>query len=164
MINCVVCVDAKWGIGKNNGLLFNLKTDMQVFKALTMNKIVACGMNTLLSFPDGKPLKGRSTIVLAPEEFEREDCHVVHEWSKFLNLILELSKTQEVFIIGGGMLYKSMLQWYDKLYITKVQADGNAEVFFPNIDELGGFNLVEQSGEYEENGVRFSFCTYYRKA
>ena len=66
----IVCVDNKWGIGKKNGLLFNLKKDMEFFKNTTMDSIVFCGYNTLLSFPGSKPLKNRSTICLCPEETE----------------------------------------------------------------------------------------------
>lgn len=66
MIKAIVCVDEKFAIGKNNDLLFHLPNDMRAFKNTTLNKIVACGYNTLLSFPGSKPLKNRSTICLCP--------------------------------------------------------------------------------------------------
>ena len=52
-----------------------------------------------------------------------------------MRLVKELAKTQPVFVIGGAMLYQSMLPYYDKVYVNKVDADGEAEVFFPNLDE-----------------------------
>ena len=160
MINAIVCVDNNWGIGKNNDLLFNLKEDMKFFREKTKDKIVFCGYNTLLSFPGSKPLKGRSTIVLCPQEVERNDCFCIHNFDEAVKLIKELSKTQEVFVIGGAMLYKSMLPYYDRVYVTHVDAaDPEAEVFFPDLDKAD-FKVVEESTNQEENGFNFRFVTY----
>ena len=65
-MNAIVVVDKKWGIGKNNDLLFKLPEDMKYFRQKTLNKIVVMGSNTLKSFPDGKPLKNRTNAVLFP--------------------------------------------------------------------------------------------------
>ena len=96
MIKTIVCVDQKFAIGKNNDLLFHLPEDMKRFRSETKDSIVVCGYNTLLSFPDGKPLKGRSTICLCPEEVDRDDCFCVHTFKECLQLVKELSKTQTV--------------------------------------------------------------------
>ena len=111
MIVGVVAVDEKWGIGKNNDLLFKLKRDMEFFKRETSGKVVFCGYNTLLSFPGSKPLKGRSTICLCPEEIERDDCYCVHNFEDAVKLVKEIAKTQNVYVIGGALLYKSMLTY-----------------------------------------------------
>ena len=63
----IVAVDSKWGIGKNNDLLFHLKADMKHFVEHTKGKTVIMGSNTLRSFPNGMPLKGRTNIVLNPD-------------------------------------------------------------------------------------------------
>lgn len=162
MIVGIVCVDEKWGIGKKNDLLFHLKKDMQFFKNTTADSIVFCGYNTLLSFPGGKPLKGRSTIVLCPEGVERDDCFCIHDFETAVKLVRELAKTKPVFVIGGAMLYESMMPYYDKVYVTKVLADGEAEVFFPNLDEAGFEG--HQVGDVTEDGeYKISFWTYLRK-
>lgn len=162
MIVGIVCVDEKWGIGKKNDLLFHLKKDMQFFKNTTADSIVFCGYNTLLSFPDSKPLKGRSTIVLCPEGVERDDCFCIHDFEAAVKLVKELAKTKPVFVIGGAMLYESMMPYYDKVYVTKVLADGEAEVFFPNLDEADFEG--HQVGDITEDGdYRISFWTYLRK-
>lgn len=163
MIIGIVCVDEKWGIGKKNDLLFHLKKDMQFFKNTTANSIVFCGYNTLLSFPGGKSLKGRSTIVLCPEGIERDDCLCIHNFEAAVKLVKELAKTKPVFIIGGAMLYESMIPYYDKVYVTKVLADGEAEVFFPNLDDNDNFDLVDCSVDIEDNGYTINFCTYERR-
>lgn len=163
MIIGIVCVDEKWGIGKKNDLLFHLKKDMQFFKNTTTDSIVFCGYNTLLSFPGGKPLKGRSTIVLCPEDVERDDCFCIHDFEAAVKLVKELAKTKSVFVIGGAMLYESMIPYYDKVYVTKVLADGEGTVFFPNLDTHPDFGLEYCSRAIEDSGYTINFCTYERR-
>ena len=100
MITAIVAVDRNWAIGKNNDLLFNLPADMKHFRTETSNAIVVCGWNTLLSFPNSKPLKGRSTICLCPAEINRDDCFCIHSFDECVRLVKELSKTRHVYIIG----------------------------------------------------------------
>ena len=169
MICGIVAVDRNFGIGKTNKetgkgeLLFNLKKDMAWFKAQTSDSIVFCGYNTLLSFPGSKPLKGRSTIVLCPEEVERDDCFCVHDFETAVKLVKELAKTKPVFVIGGGMLYQSMLPYYDTVYVTKVEADGNGTVFFPNLDENTDFEGKPISEPIKDGEYTIRFWNYVRK-
>lgn len=160
MIIGIVCVDENWGIGKKNDLLFHLKKDMQFFRTQTADSIVFCGYNTLLSFPGSKPLKGRSTICLCPEGIEREDCFCVHDFDTAIRLVKELAKTKNVYVIGGAMLYKSMLPYYDSVYVNKVAADGEAEVFFPNLDEYEGLVLRKLFPEVEDEGYTTRLSIY----
>ena len=163
MINCIVAVDNNWAIGKNNDLLFNIKADMKYFRENTKDKIVFCGYNTLLSFPGSKPLKGRSTIVLCPKEIERDDCFCIHNFEESVRLIKELAKTQDVFVIGGAMLYKSMLSYYDRIFVTHVDAvDLEATAFFPNLVEAG-FVVKSETSTQEEGDYKFKMVTYERK-
>jgi dihydrofolate reductase len=154
----IVAVDKKWGIGKNNDLLFSLPEDMKFFREKTAGKTVCMGYNTLLSFPGSKPLKNRVNIVLAPEGVERDDCIVVHTLEE---LSKELSKynSDDVFVIGGAMFYKTMVPYCDEFYITKVDADGEATVFYPNLDEMG-FEVTFVSEPIETNGYTIRFTTY----
>ena len=163
MIIGIVCIDKNWGIGKKNDLLFHLKKDMQFFRQTTADSIVVCGYNTLLSFPGSKPLKGRSTICLCPEEVEREDCFCIHDFDKMVKLVKELAKNHPVFIIGGAMLYKSMLPYYDKVYVNKVDADGEAEVFFPNLDEHPDYEPYQFLPIVEDEGYKTQLIVYTRK-
>lgn len=160
MIIGIVCTDVNWGIGKKNDLLFHLKKDMQLFKQTTQDSIVFCGYNTLLSFPESKPLKGRSTICLCPEGIERNDCFCIHDFSEAVKLVKEIAKTTNVFVIGGAMLYSAMLPYYDKIYVNKVDADGAAEVFFPNIDENNDYSIYKVLPEVEDEGYKTRLYIY----
>lgn len=161
MIITILCVDKKWGIGRKNGLLFSLSKDMKFFRETTFGHVVALGENTLLSFPNAKPLKNRAHIVLSQDPTHNyEGVENVHDFEEFLKLIKERSLSEDVYIIGGASIYRQTLPFADKVLLTKVDADGNAELFFPNLDEDPNFSL-EKDGEWEEdNGYQIKFCTY----
>ena len=163
MIIGIVCVDKNWGIGKKNDLLFHLKKDMQFFRQTTAESIVFCGYNTLLSFPGSKPLKGRSTICLCPEGIERDDCFCIHNFDEAVKLIKEISKTTNVFVIGGAMLYQSMLPYYDEVFVNIVDADGEAEVFFPNLDESTAYEVTQVLPAVRDEGYLTQLYKYIRK-
>ena len=156
-MKAIVAVDKKWGIGKQNDLLFNLPEDMKFFRQKTANKTVCMGYNTLLSFPNSKPLKNRVNIVLAPDGVERDDCIVVHTLEE---LSLELKKYDDVFVIGGAMFYKTMLPYCEEIFVTKVDADGEATVFYPNLDEKDNFEMVYASDPIDDGGYTIRFTTY----
>ena len=158
MIKAIVAVDKKWGIGKKNDLLFSLPLDMQFFRQTTLGKTVCMGYNTLLSFPNGKALPKRKNIVLCPEEVKREDAICVHTLDEMLSVIKE--ETGDVFVIGGAMFYKTMLPYCEEILVTKVDADGEAEVFYENLDLHPDFKCVSEGESLETNGYNIKFTTY----
>lgn len=158
-MKAIVAVDKKWGIGKKNGLLFSLPRDMEFFREKTNGKVVCMGYNTLLSFPGSKPLKNRVNIVLAPEGVIRDDCIVVYTLEE-LSKELKKYDTEDVFVIGGAMFYKTMVPYCSEVYVTKVDADGEATVFYPNLDEVDGYKMVYESEKEETNGYTIRFTTY----
>lgn len=161
MIIAILSVDNKWGIGKKNGLLFKLPKDMKFFKETTLNHIVALGENTLLSFPNGKPLPNRTHIVLSQDISHNYDGVInVHTFPEFLKRIKEYSFRKKLFIIGGASIYNQMLPYVDMVYLTKVNEDGGAEVFFTNLDECKQFKCIEQSEEIIDNGHPIRFLKY----
>ena len=155
----IVAVDKKWGIGKKNDLLFSLPADMSFFRKTTLNKIVVMGSNTLKSFPGGNPLKNRTNVVLFPGGEKREDCIIVDSMEE---LKVELAKypADDVFIIGGAMFYKTMLPYCSEVLVTKVDADGGAEVFYENLDALPNWSCVYESETEKTNGFNIKFTTY----
>ncbi|MBQ9513734.1 MAG: dihydrofolate reductase [Clostridia bacterium] len=155
----IVAVDKKWGIGKRNGLLFSLPLDMRFFKEKTLNKVVVMGSNTLKSFPNGKPLKDRINIVLFPDGEKRDDCIVVGSMEELKQELLKYD-TNDVFIIGGAMFYKTMLSYCSEIFVTKVDADGEAEVFYENLDNRPDFICIYESEETETNGYKIRFTIY----
>lgn len=163
MIKAIVCVDKNWGIGKKNGLLFDIPEDMDFFRKTTLNKVVCMGYNTLLSFPDSKPLKNRTNIVLAPADVTVDGAITVHTLEE---LFIKLSqfKSQDIYVIGGAMFYKSMLPYCEEILVTKVLADGEAEVFFEDLNQSKDFELVQNNGlKRSSAGYMICFTKYKNK-
>ena len=130
-MNAIVAVDNQWGIGKNNDLLFHLPVDMKFFRQKTMGKVVVMGGKTLLSFPESKPLKNRTNVVLSRSIKNRNDCVVLPSLDE-IKQYLKTFPSQDIFVIGGGAFYSAMLDYCDTVFVTKVDACGEAQVFFPN--------------------------------
>ena len=161
MIISILNCDNKWGIGKKNGLLFNLPLDMKFFRETTKGHTVCMGENTLLSFPHSKPLKNRKNIVLSKDlDHNYEGVINVHSFEEFLKVIKEESLKDDVYIIGGASIYRQTLPYVDKVYLTKVLKDGGAEVFFVNLDENKDFSLVEESEIIKDGDIDIKFTVY----
>ena len=159
MIKAIVAVDKKWGIGKNNDLLFHLPEDMKFFRQTTSGKVIVMGSNTLKSFPGGKPLPNRKNIVLYPGGEKRDDCEVVGSLDE-LKTVLSKYESEDVFVVGGAMFYKTMLPYCERVLVTKVDADGDAQVFYPNLDNDARFKCTACSDPVETNGYTVRFTEY----
>lgn len=157
-MKAIVAVDKNWGIGKNNDLLFSIPEDMKFFRKTTLGKVVVMGGNTLRSFPNGNPLKNRTNIVLS-RKIERDDCTVVKSYEELFNT-LKNYPDDEIFIIGGASVYKDMLDYVEEIFVTKVFADGKADVFFENLDQKDGWALAWQSDKITDNGYDLRFTVY----
>ena len=161
MIISILNCDQKWGIGKRNGLLFSLPLDMKFFRETTLNHVVGMGENTLLSFPHSKPLKNRTNIVLSKDENKNYEGVInVHDFQEFLRILKKYSESDDVFIIGGASIYNQTLPYVDLVYLTKVDADGGAEVFFTNLDEHPDFELIKESEPLMDGEYQIRFLTY----
>lgn len=159
----IFAVDNKWGLGKKNDLLFDLKADMRHFVEHTRGKVVVMGSNTLLSLPNGMPLKNRTNIVLNPNGTQEDATKKGYILAKSLDKLFETIKTydtNQVFVIGGAMMYHTLLPYCDTAYVTKVDADGGAEVFHDNLDLLENWSLNDVSEPIDDNGYTIRFCTY----
>ena len=157
-MNLIVVVDNKWGIGKNNGLLFRLPKDMAYFKQMTTGKVVVMGANTFASFPHGA-LPNRVNIVL-------DDSGRTHEGTMTVASVAELDNelnkypSDDIFVIGGASFYSLMLNRCKYAFVTKVSADGGAELFFPDLDEAQNWQLVAQTEPICDGEHEISFCKY----
>lgn len=158
-MKAIVAVDRNWGIGKKNDLLFSLPADMKYFREKTSGKVVVMGSNTLKSFPNGKPLKNRTNIVLFPGGEQRDDCIIVQSLDE-LKKELKKYNPEDVFIIGGAMFYKTMLPYCSEVLVTKVDADGGAEVFYENLDNLENWSCISSEEPIETNGLIIRFTVY----
>ncbi len=158
MIRAIVHADKEWGIGKNNDMMFSLPKDMKFFRETTLGHTVVMGGNTLRSFPNGKPLKNRENIVLSRGQV-RDDCVIVRSYDELFAKLKE-RQNQDVYVIGGGEIYKALLPYCEEVLVTKVDAVGGASVFFPNLDKLENFTCVYESEKIEDNGNTIRFTTY----
>lgn len=158
-MKAILHVDNEWGIGKSNGLMFSIPADMKFFRETTTDKVVVMGSNTLKSFPGGKPLKNRVNIVLYPDGETRDDCIVVKSLQELFNEIKKYD-SDKVYVIGGAMMYKTLLEYCSEVLVTKVNAVGGADAFFENLDKNDNFQLVYESEPVETNGYTIKFTTY----
>ena len=162
-MNLIVAVDEKWGIGKDGHLLANLPGDMKYFREKTLGKVVVMGRSTLESLPGGKPLPKRTNIVLTRrEDFEVPGAIIVHNIEELLEKCNEFL-TDDIMIMGGASVYNELMDICDRLYITKIFADLDAEVFIKNADEMPNFKVAWKSEIFEENGLTYQFYEYRRK-
>ncbi len=163
----IFAVDNKWGLGKKNDLLFNLKADMRHFVEHTRGKVVVMGSNTLLSFPGGMPLKNRVNIVLNPNGTDEDATTKGYILVRSLDELFAAIKQYDqdnVYVVGGAMMYHTLLPYCETAYVTKVDADGDAEVFHDNLDQLANWHCTEQSDPIDDNGYTIRFCTYKNSA
>ena len=158
-MKAILHADKNWGIGAGNALMFSIPADMKFFKNTTTGSVVVMGSNTLKSFPGGKPLKDRYNIVLYPDGEDRDDCKIVRSLDE---LFAEIRKypSDKVFVIGGQMMYKTLLSYCDEVLVTKVDAEGAADAFFENLDKNPHFKLVYESEPEQTNGYTIRFTTY----
>lgn len=160
IMNIIVAVDKNYGIGLNGGLLFNIPEDMAYFRTMTWGKTVIMGRKTLESLPGGKPLKDRRNIV-----FSRDPAFAalgVEKVSSVDELIALVGEDEDAFVMGGEAIYRILLPYCKRAYITMVDAEAEADRFFPNIEQIEGWALEDASEWKEYEGLRFQFRVYKR--
>ncbi|MCR5485745.1 MAG: dihydrofolate reductase [Clostridiales bacterium] len=162
-MNLIVSVSSDWAIGFKNDLLFHVREDMKYFKAMTTGNIVVMGQNTFFSLPGQKPLKDRINYIISDDPtLSVEGAFVVHSLDE---LFEELKKydTDKVFVIGGAMIYKTLLPYCENAYITQFNSSKEADRFFPRLDESDEWRLASRSELFEtDGGLTFTFDKYER--
>ena len=133
-ISIIVSVSENWVIGKDNKLLWKLSSDLQRFKKLTTGHAIIMGQKTMESLPK-KFLPNRTNIVLTDDsKLSAENIIPAFSIADALNKAQYYDDT-EIFIIGGGSIYKQFLPIADKLYLTVVHVEIDGDTTFPKIDE-----------------------------
>ncbi len=164
-MNMIVAVDENWAIGKNNDLLFHIPEDMKFFRQMTLGKNVVCGKKTLLSFPGSKPLPDRKHFVLTHSDLA--ECENLVRVSSLDDLFEKLKGISEddIVVIGGESVYRQLLPFCKKVYVTKIfSSDPDADVFFPCLDKDKNFTpIIVGEKTVSKNGLSFSFVTYENK-
>ena len=119
-------------IGKDNQIPWYLPADLAYFKRTTLDHHVLMGRNSLRSI--GRPLPKRTNIVITRDPFFKADgVKVAHSVEEALGMADDNGET-EVFIIGGGEIYRDSMELWDKIYLTEVDMEVEGDVFFPTLD------------------------------
>ena len=161
MISIIVAVSEDWGIGKDNELLWHISEDLKRFKRLTSGKTVIMGKKTWESLPK-RPLPGRKNIVLTDKADELiENSVTAYSLEDALG---KCEKSEEIFIIGGGSIYRQFMPIADRLNITHVHKKAPADIYFNEID-LNIWEITEKE-EFKtdgENSIPYTYTIYERK-
>ena len=156
----IVAVYDNWGIGFCGTQPLTLSADRKYFREKTAGAAVIAGRKTLLDFPGGRVLPKRVNLILTHDEsFSVPGGEIVHSVEEAVQRANEFDRT---FVIGGARVYRQMLPYCDKVYVTKIHAQIESDVFFPNLDEDPAWTCTERGETQEENGVSFEFCVYQR--
>lgn len=136
MIAAIVCVDKNFGIGSCGQLLESYPEDMTFFKKKTSGNIVVMGRKTWDSLPK-KPLSNRLNIIITSKLIENTDSIIFITMEDFIKQLDELKKdSRDIYIIGGASIYKQLLPYCDKIYMTMIpKVYENADTFFPQLNQ-----------------------------
>ena len=159
-ISIIVAIAQNCAIGKNNDLLFHLPNDLKRFKQITTGHPVIMGRNTLLSLPKGALPNRRNIVITDNPEEQFDRCEMVLSIEEAIRAV---ENEQEAFIIGGGMIYRQFYPLAGKLYLTLVNKDFDADVYFPEIN-FSDWNEVSREDLFDEkNGFSYSYLDLQRK-
>ena len=158
-MEAIVAVFSDWGIGSEGTQQVVLKADRRHFRDLTDGAAVLVGRRTLGDFPGGKPLKGRTNLVLTRQDLDIPDAIVVHSPEEAAEAAAGLGRC---LVIGGASVYRQMMPWIDCVHITKIRLAPPSDSFFPNLDESPEWTCSEAGPWLEEDGISYCFCTYVR--
>lgn len=147
MISLIVAMDQNRLIGKNNKLPWHLPADLQYFKKVTMGHPIVMGRKTFESI--GRVLPGRENVIVTRnKEFKAEGCVVLHDIAQIKRFADNHEK--EVFVIGGAEIFKEILPFTDRLYITEIHETFEGDTFFPEIDENEWDEISSKPGSIDE--------------
>ncbi|KQX51689.1 dihydrofolate reductase [Paenibacillus sp. Root444D2] len=158
-ISFIFAMDRNRAIGVNNKLPWHLPGDLKFFKTVTMGHPILMGRKTYESI--GKPLPGRRNIILTQNaQFHAEGCEVIHSVQEAVDGF----RDQELFVIGGAEIFRLFTSVVDRMYITHIEHEFEADTFMTELD-LSEWTLVssEQGERNEKNPYEYYFRIYQRK-
>lgn len=159
ILSLIAAVDRHSGIGKDNQLLWHLPADLKYFRRVTSGHTVIMGRKTYESI--GRALPERRNIVLSRQEgFQAKGCEVM---SDLFEAIRACQKEGEVFVIGGAEIYRQAMQVADKIYLTRVDVEMDADAYFPefSVSVWKLVYLLKHKAD-EKNRYDYSFSIYQR--
>ena len=167
MITIIAAAGENNSLGKDNDLVWHLPNDFKRFKELTSGNYILMGRKTFESFP--KPLPNRKHLIITRQKDYKvpENCYVFDSISKaieFANIPeLGLNKTaNDIWIIGGGEIYKQSMNIADRIELTRVHASPDADTFFPEIDDEWFLTTKVSNSKDDKHEFDFTYLTYER--
>ena len=165
----IVSIDKNWGIGNGGDLLAHLPTDMKFFKNTTMDNIIVMGRKTFESLPGAKPLPGRLNVIITRNqdylagEVARGEVVTTDSVESAIELLnKDAEDRRDLYVIGGGEIYKQFLPYVDACLVTKFDEEYTPDTFFPNLDEDENFTMTAESEPVTEKDITFVFTKYSR--
>ena len=164
-MQAIVAVDSNWAIGHKGQLLVSIPADQKDnFRARTLDKTIIYGRKTLETFPQKIVLPRRRNIILSTkEDYEVKNAEVAHSREEALSLIKD-EDPDDVFIIGGASVYEEFLDDCNRCIVTFIDKEYQADAFFPNLDKLDEWELVDESEEQVYFDITYTYRIYERKA
>ncbi len=163
-MNIIVAVDKNWAIGYQNKLLNSIPEDMKFFRETTTGNVVVMGRKTLESFPNGRPLKNRTNVVITRQkDYEVPGAVVVHSVEEALEYLKDF-RSENIYVIGGASIYEQMLPYCDVAHVTVMDYAYQADTWFPNLDEMDDFVIAADSEEKTYFDLEYCFKMYVRKS
>lgn len=160
-ISIIVAIASNYAIGKDNDLLWHISNDLKRFKQITKDHYIIMGKKTYFSLPV-RPLPHRTSMIITDVADEEIDgCLMAYSIEEAVN---KMDNSSENFVIGGGSIYNQFMPLANKLYITRVHKDFEADTFFPEISldewELKSSEMVDND---HQNDFTYTFEIYTRK-
>ncbi len=157
VLSLIAIVARNGGIGRANALLWHLSEDLRHFKRTTLGCPIIMGRKTWDSI--GRPLPGRRNIVVTRNaDWAASGAEAAGDLAQALMLVKDAAK---VFVIGGAQVYAAAMPLADELVLTEVDADVQADIFFPAWDRAA-FTEQSRQTHTDPQGLSFSFATYRR--
>ncbi|MFC4387613.1 dihydrofolate reductase [Gracilibacillus marinus] len=162
MLSLIFAMDQNRVIGKDNQLPWHLPNDLKFFKEKTIHHKIIMGRKTYESM--GGALPKRENIVLTRDaQFANDDCKVIHDIDSIHQLQQE-NPEEEIFIIGGVEIFKQVLSFADRIYMTKIHAEFDGDTFFPLLNEDEWMITSKTDGMVDEkNKYPHTFIQLERK-
>lgn len=161
MISLVVAAASNHAIGKDGLLPWQLPNDMKHFKNITWGMPVLMGRKTFESL--GKPLKGRKNIVISRQTGWQAPGIVVVKSIEDGLFVARETDAREVMVIGGGEIYRALFEKARRVYLTRVEAEPEADTFFPVLDPSEWYLVSQKNHEADEkNAFNYSFQLWER--
>jgi dihydrofolate reductase len=161
MISIIVAIAEDNGIGNKNDLLWHIPEDLKRFRKLTLGNTVIMGKKTWESLPN-KPLPGRKNIIITDDLKDNFEPGITTY--SIEEALSKCGADEEIFIIGGGSIYRQFMPLADRLYITHIHKKAPADVFFPKIDPAI-WEVAEKDEHEQKEGspLTYTYIIYNRK-